>query len=107
MTRIVGGHSKGRRLAVPDRGTRPTAERAREAMFSSLNALIDLSDARVLDLFAGSGAVGLEALSRGATSVELVESERSACDIIQRNIAAGLDFRAQPLHRSSGGAPTS
>ncbi len=91
MTRIVGGAAKGRRLAVPPKGTRPTSERAREALFNSLRSLIDVRGARVLDLFAGSGAVGLEALSRGAESVTLVESERGAAGVIERNIdAVGL-----------------
>ncbi|MEP7020902.1 MAG: 16S rRNA (guanine(966)-N(2))-methyltransferase RsmD [Pseudonocardiales bacterium] len=85
MTRIVGGSAKGRRLAVPPRGTRPTSERAREAMFSSLAGLLDLSGARVLDLFAGTGAVGLEALSRGAATACFVESDRGACETLQHN----------------------
>jgi 16S rRNA (guanine966-N2)-methyltransferase len=88
VTRIVGGVAKGRRLAVPSRGTRPTSERAREALFSSLAGLVDLDGARVLDLFAGSGAVGLEALSRGAAEVVLVDSDRTACESVHRNIAA-------------------
>jgi 16S rRNA (guanine966-N2)-methyltransferase len=96
--RIVGGVAKGRRLAVPARGTRPTSDRAREAMFSSLAGLIDVSGARMLDLFAGSGAVGLEALSRGAASVTFVESDRGACEILRHNIeAVGLD--GTELHR--------
>ena len=85
MLRIVGGAAKGRRLAAPPRGTRPTSERAREALFNSLAALIDLDGARVLDLFAGSGAVGLEALSRGAAAVTLVEDDHSAAEVIRRN----------------------
>jgi 16S rRNA (guanine966-N2)-methyltransferase len=86
VTRIVAGSAKGRRLAVPSRVTRPTSERAREALFSSLAGLVDLEGARVLDLFAGSGAVGLEALSRGAAEVVLVEADRSACEVLRRNI---------------------
>src|ERR1700744_564065 len=86
MTRIVAGRAKGRRLAVPPRGTRPTSERAREALFSSLAGLLDLDGARVLDLFAGTGAVGLEALSRGAASATFVESDRVAADLLRRNI---------------------
>ncbi len=88
MTRIVAGVAKGRRLAVPSRGTRPTSERAREALFSSLAGLVDLDGARVLDLFAGSGAVGLEALSRGAAGVVLVDADRAACESLHRNVAA-------------------
>jgi 16S rRNA (guanine966-N2)-methyltransferase len=91
MTRIVAGVAKGRRLAVPPKGTRPTSERAREALFNSLRALLDLHGARVLDLFAGSGAVGLEALSRGAGEVVLVESDARAAATLRANIdAVGL-----------------
>jgi 16S rRNA (guanine966-N2)-methyltransferase len=86
MTRIVAGRAKGRHLAVPQRGTRPTSDRAREAMFNTLRAHLDLDGANVLDLFAGTGAVGLEALSRGAASVTFVESDRDACEVIRRNI---------------------
>jgi 16S rRNA (guanine966-N2)-methyltransferase len=88
VTRIVAGAAKGRRLAVPPAGTRPTSERAREALFNSLGALVELDGARVLDLFAGSGAVGLEALSRGAASATFVESDRRAGDVLRRNIDA-------------------
>ena len=88
MPRIVAGAAKGRPLAVPTTGTRPTSDRAREALFSSLGVLLDLVDARVLDLFAGSGAVGLEALSRGAAHATFVESDRGAATVLQRNIAA-------------------
>jgi len=84
--RIVAGAAKGRRLAVPAKGTRPTSERAREALFNSLRSLLDIDGARVLDLFAGSGAVGLEALSRGASEVTFVESDRDAADVLRRNI---------------------
>lgn len=91
MTRIVAGRAKGRRLAVPARGTRPTSDRAREALFSTLAGLIDLDGARVLDLFAGTGAVGLEALSRGAAHATMVESDRAVAAVLQRNIdAVGL-----------------
>jgi 16S rRNA (guanine966-N2)-methyltransferase len=85
--RIVAGRAKGRRLAVPATGTRPTSDRAREALFSSVDALLDLDGARVLDLFAGTGAVGLEALSRGAVEAVLVESDRTAADLLRRNAA--------------------
>src|SRR5664279_1632201 len=88
MTRIVAGAAKGRRLSVPRRGTRPTSDRAREGLFNTLRGYLDLGDARVLDLFAGSGAVGLEALSRGAAAVTLVESGRAAVKTIVRNIEA-------------------
>ena len=92
MTRIVGGAAKGRRLAVPQRGTRPTSDRAREALFNSLAGLMDIADARVLDLFAGTGAVGLEALSRGAAWATFVDSDRTAIAMIKANIATvGID----------------
>jgi len=91
MTRIVAGTAKGRRLRVPDRGTRPTSERAREALFNTLRSHLDLDGANVLDLFAGTGAVGLEALSRGATHVVFVERDRAAAALLQHNVdAVGL-----------------
>lgn len=83
--RIVAGLAKGRRLTPPASTTRPTSDRAREALFNSLSALLDLDGARVLDLFAGTGAVGLEALSRGAHEAVLVESGRAALAVLARN----------------------
>lgn len=89
MTRIVAGAARGRSLGVPaGRGTRPTTDRAREALFSTLDSLVDLTGARFLDLFAGSGAVGLEALSRGAAEVVLVETDAGAARVIGDNVAA-------------------
>src|SRR5215471_3303153 len=90
MTRIVAGVAGGRRLSVPaGRGTRPTADRAREGMFATVLAIRGpLEGAAVLDLYAGSGAVGLEALSRGASDVLLVEADGRAAEVIRRNIAA-------------------
>ncbi|GAA4420775.1 16S rRNA (guanine(966)-N(2))-methyltransferase RsmD [Actinokineospora soli] len=97
MTRIVAGAAGGRRLAVPPRGTRPTADRVREALFSALEATLDLDGARVLDLYAGSGALGLEALSRGAALATLVESDRTAVKILRENATSvglpGADVR--------------
>ena len=91
MTRIVAGAARGRRLVVPARGTRPTSDRAREGLFNTLGGLLDLNGARVLDLYAGTGAVGLEALSRGAGHVTFVESDRTAAATVQRNVdAVGL-----------------
>ncbi len=89
MTRIIAGEARGRRLVVP-RGelTRPTADRVREGLFSSLQSLVDVEGARVLDLYAGSGAIGLEALSRGAVEVTLVEDDPAACRAISANVAA-------------------
>ena len=89
MTRIIAGAHGGRRLAAPAGSqTRPTSDRVREALFSSLSALTDLDGARFADLYAGSGAVGLEALSRGATFALLVESDAKASRIIRDNIVA-------------------
>lgn len=88
MTRIIAGTARGRRLAVPDgRTTRPTSDRAREGLFSALAAALGgLSGLRVLDLYAGSGAIGLEALSRGATAALLVESDRTAARVARTNL---------------------
>ena len=88
MTRIIAGTARGRRLAVPPAGTRPTSDRARESLFNSLATMLDFEGARVLDLYAGSGAVGLEALSRGAVLAVMVESDRGAAAVIERNAAA-------------------
>ena len=99
MVRVVSGSAGGRRLAVPDgRGTRPTSERVREAVFSALVAARGgLSGDAVLDLFAGSGALGLEALSRGAACAVLVESDRRAAAVARANTAAlGLPARVVP-----------
>ena len=93
MPRIVAGAARGRRLAAPPgRGTRPTADRAREALFSALEAQLgSLAGRRVADLYAGSGAVGLEALSRGASAVVLVESDPAAVRCLRANVdAVGL-----------------
>lgn len=87
MTRIVGGVAGGRRIAVPSQGTRPTTDRVRESLFNIVTARLDLTGLAVLDLYAGSGALGLEALSRGATSALFVESDRRAAAVIERNIA--------------------
>jgi 16S rRNA (guanine966-N2)-methyltransferase len=98
VTRIVSGSARGRRLAVPPRGTRPTSDRAREALFNTLESELGVSGRRFLDLFAGSGAVGLEALSRGADAVVFVESDRNAALILQDNINA-LGLAGSTLHR--------
>ena len=86
---IISGEAKGRRLAAPRSGTRPFTGRAKEAVFSSLHARV--GGAAVLDLFAGSGSLGLEALSRGADSVVFVEQDRDAVTVIAANVdAVGL-----------------
>ena len=87
MTRIVAGRAGGRRLKVPPQGTRPTSERVREALFNALESAGELRDARVLDLYAGSGALGLEALSRGAADALFVESDRRAVQVLRTNVA--------------------
>lgn len=89
MTRIVAGRYGGRRIQTPPGdGTRPTSDRVREAMFSSLESeLRGFGTLRVLDLFAGSGALGLEALSRGAASADFVESNARVAAVIRRNLA--------------------
>ncbi len=101
MTRIVGGTARGRRLVVPPRGTRPTSDRAREGLFNTLRTHLDIGGAAVLDLYAGTGAVALEALSRGATRAVLVEADRRAAEIVQRNIKAvglpGGEVRRRPV----------
>jgi 16S rRNA (guanine966-N2)-methyltransferase len=114
MTRIIAGAAGGRRLAVPaGRSTRPTSDRTREGLFAAvLAALGSLDGAAVLDLYAGSGAVGLEALSRGAGDVLLVESDPAAAKIIMRNITTvGLpgarllrDRAERALRRGPAGA---
>lgn len=88
MTRIVAGSVGGRTLAVPPAGTRPTSERVREALFSRLEHLDAVEDARVLDGYAGSGALGLEAASRGAAHVVLVEWGKAAAEVCRKNVAA-------------------
>lgn len=101
MTRIVAGTLGGRRIAAPPgAGTRPTSDRVREALFSAVQAELDLVGARFADLYAGSGAVGLEALSRGAEHVLLVESDPRAARVIRENIAA---LRAAPAARLVAG----
>lgn len=90
MTRVIAGLARGRRLAVPaGDATRPTADRVREALFSSLeSALGSLAGADVLDLYAGTGAVGLEALSRGAAGAIFVESGAPVAAVLRRNVTA-------------------
>jgi 16S rRNA (guanine966-N2)-methyltransferase len=88
VTRLISGTAGGRRLKVPRTGVRPTGDRAREALFNSLTSLLDLRGAAVLDLYAGSGALGLEALSRGAGSVVFVESAPGVLPVLRENLAA-------------------
>ena len=87
VTRIIAGRAGSLTLDVPDAGTRPTSDRVRESLFSSLESADLVRAASVLDLFAGSGALGLEALSRGAASADLVEKAPRAAAVAQRNAA--------------------
>jgi len=83
--RVIAGRAGGLRLEVPPRGVRPTMDRVKAAIFSSLGDRV--TDARVLDLFAGAGGLGIEALSRGAASAIFVESNRASAKAIERNLA--------------------
>jgi 16S rRNA (guanine966-N2)-methyltransferase len=109
MTRIIAGVVGGRRLVVPAGDvTRPTADRAREGLFSTLTSLLGSFDgASVLDLYAGSGAVGLEAASRGAARVVLVETAPLALRALHANIETvalpGVEVRAEPVARVLAG----
>jgi 16S rRNA (guanine966-N2)-methyltransferase len=85
VTRIIAGAARGHSLNVPKSGTRPTSDRVREAMFSSLESLLDLGGVAVLDLYAGSGALAFEALSRGASSAVLVEQSKTATSVLRAN----------------------
>jgi 16S rRNA (guanine966-N2)-methyltransferase len=110
MTRVIAGSARGRRLAVPPgEGTRPTSDRAREGLFSTWESLRgSLAGARVLDLYAGSGAVGLESLSRGAATALLVESDPAAVKAILANIGtlglSGAEVRSGQAEKIVAGA---
>lgn len=110
MTRVVAGAARGRRLVVPDgRGTRPTTDRAREGLFSTLESILgSFAGRRVADLYAGCGAVGLEALSRGASHCLLVEVDGRALRALRANVVAvGLpcaEVRAVRVERLVAGA---
>ncbi|MBG0815412.1 16S rRNA (guanine(966)-N(2))-methyltransferase RsmD [Planomonospora sp. ID82291] len=105
MSRVIAGVAGGRRLAVPPGNrTRPTSDRAREGIFSTVGSLLGpLDGVRVLDLYAGSGAIGLEALSRGAARALLVESDARAVRTIRENIASlglpGAELAADRVER--------
>ncbi|WP_017570627.1 16S rRNA (guanine(966)-N(2))-methyltransferase RsmD [Nocardiopsis halotolerans] len=108
MTRIIAGTAGGRRISVPEgRNTRPTSDRAREALFSSVQSdLGPLDGLRVMDLYAGSGAIGLEALSRGAAHALLVEADRKASQVLRDNIRTlglpGAQLTADRVERVLG-----
>ncbi|WP_051198661.1 16S rRNA (guanine(966)-N(2))-methyltransferase RsmD [Gordonia shandongensis] len=102
MTRIISGDFRGRRLAVPADTTRPTSDRVREAVFSMLGSRFDVAGMRVLDLYAGTGALGLEAVSRGGASAVLVEADRRAAAVVRDNIAVcRATARARVVQRSA------
>jgi 16S rRNA (guanine966-N2)-methyltransferase len=114
VTRIIGGSAKGRRLRTPDGdATRPTTDRVREALFSSVEAWCGspggLPGLRFLDLYAGSGAVGLEAFSRGAAAVTLVESDRRTAALVvanARELGFAADVRARSVRATLAEPPT-
>jgi 16S rRNA (guanine966-N2)-methyltransferase len=94
--RVIGGELRGRKLQAPAGGVRPTADRVREALFQRLG---DFSGARVLDLYAGTGALGIEALSRGAARAIFVEHGARAIAVLRANLAQlGLSGRARVIH---------
>jgi len=100
MTRIIAGYAGSLTIAVPSAGTRPTSDRLREAIFSALEARDAIEGCRVLDLYAGTGALGLEAASRGAPHVTLVESNARAADTCRKNatlIAAKAPRGSKPI----------
>jgi 16S rRNA (guanine966-N2)-methyltransferase len=113
MTRVIAGVAGGRRLQVPSgAATRPTADRVREGLFSSLTSLLaSLDGLSFLDLYAGSGAVGIEAASRGAARVTLVERAPAALRAIRANLEVvglpGLELRAGAVERTLSGHPSS
>jgi 16S rRNA (guanine966-N2)-methyltransferase len=104
MSRIIAGAAGGTPLvSVPGSLTRPTTDRVKEALFSRLEAFGVIADARVLDLYAGSGALGVESGSRGASTVDLVESDGKASSVCQRNadlVNGALARKAVTVHRS-------
>ncbi len=104
MTRIISGRAGGTVLDVPAKGTRPTSDRVRESLFGALESAGVLDDARVADLFAGSGALALESLSRGAAEADLVELSAPAAAVIRRNAdrlrAAGVTASVR-VHRAN------
>ena len=112
MIRIVSGSAGGRRLGTPTgSGTRPTSDRVREALFSRLDHLDVLSGARVLDLYAGSGALAFEAMSRGAAHALLVESDRGAGAVARRNAqalgwSAVAEIRVETVEKVLLGGPS-
>jgi len=100
--RIIAGSARGRPVAVPGSGVRPTADRVRESLFSILETYVeDWEQERVLDVYAGSGALGLEARSRGAGSAVFVESDRRTAAVLESNCAS-LDLQGEVLRMPAG-----
>jgi 16S rRNA (guanine966-N2)-methyltransferase len=98
VTRIIAGAIGSLQLKPAAKATRPTSDRVKESLFAKLDAMGVLEGSRVLDLFAGTGALGLESASRGAESVDLVERDRNAFDLLQQNIKSSLNsFEKQGL----------
>lgn len=108
MTRIISGRLRGLSVTVPPTGTRPTTDRVREALFSAIVSRVDLEGAAVLDLFAGSGALGLEAVSRGADTAWFIEENARAVACLKTNTAgvSALPASSSSLGSSSPGSPT-
>ncbi len=102
MTRIISGRLRGLSISVPPTGTRPTTDRVREALFSAIVSRMDLEGAAVLDLFAGSGALGLEAVSRGAETAWFIEENARAVACLKKNTAG-----VSALHASSSSSSSS
>ncbi|MGH3727437.1 MAG: 16S rRNA (guanine(966)-N(2))-methyltransferase RsmD [Micromonosporaceae bacterium] len=111
MSRVIAGTLGGRRLTMPPgRATRPTSDRVREALFSSLATIVDLDGCRFADLYAGSGAVGIEALSRGAAHTLFVEQDPATSRVLRSNLAAldlatGTDVVVAPVARVVAAGP--
>lgn len=107
MTRIISGRAGSLTLAVPDAGTRPTSDRVRESLFGALEAAGLIEAAAVLDLYAGSGALALEAVSRGAAAADLVERNPRAAGVAERNVRAVARAIPEPriaVHRTTADA---
>ncbi|MEB8324835.1 16S rRNA (guanine(966)-N(2))-methyltransferase RsmD [Dietzia kunjamensis] len=101
MTRIISGRLRGLSITVPPAGTRPTTDRVREALFSAIGSRVDLDGATVLDLFAGSGALGLEAVSRGADVAWFVEENQRAVACLKKNTAGASSSLSSSSSSSS------
>lgn len=108
MTRIIAGAIGSLQLKPAAKATRPTSDRVKESLFAKLDAMGVIEGARVLDLFAGTGALGLESASRGAVSVTLIERDRKAFELLQQNVKSaksalekqGLDAEISPRNVS-------